>query len=371
MNASTTTRNGKRSWFASICLVPLSLACLCAAPLAQELSDQQIEDIAAIVESRMETSHLAGVAVCVVKRGRPIYCESFGYADCVTKRELRTDTPFQLASISKQFAATCIMLLAVDGKIDLDDDISKHLSGVPDTWSPITIRQLMAHTAGVKDYTTFENIRADYQLDIGRADMLELIYGHPLEFEPGSKFSYSNCGYTLLGCIVESVSGMDYAEFLEQRIFSVLGMKNARLEPVQNEDPLRAIGHDLDGQELRHSTYNSPTWAFAAGGIVASIEDMAKWDAAVDGNQLLDAKAQAVLWAPQQAGGQPTGFGLGWKLTRGPDGKRFVLHPGGKPGFSTIIARLLEDRLTIIVLSNRTEGHSSTLLDEIGSLLLQ
>lgn len=336
----------------------------------QTMSAKQREQIQAIVQTKMKSDHLAGVAVCVVEKGKTTFCQAFGYAEMEGKRPLTTDTPFQLASLSKQFAATSVMLLVGDGKLGLDDPIGDYLVSIPDEWKWITVRQLLAHTSGIKDYAKFPNIRADYQKDPKRDEMLARIYGFPLDFEPGSRFSYSNSGYTIVGCLIEKVSGMGYGKFLKQRIFDPLGMKTARLEPAQNNNPLRAIGHDYRNNEFHPSSYNSPVWAFAAGGIVASINDLAKWDAGIDSNALLTADQQKVLWTPQMAGGIPTDYGLGWMLRPAPVDKHFVIHPGGKPGFSATIARLVEDRLTIAVLSNRTEGQSRQILEEIGRMLL-
>ncbi len=227
-----------------------------------------------------------------------------------------------------------------------------------------------ASTSGTKNYTEYPNFRAAYQKDLSHDEMLAKVYSFPLDFEPGSEFSYSNSGYWVVGHLIEKVSGVGYGEFLKERIFDPLKMSSARLEPAQNDNPLRAIGHDYQANKFSPATYNSPSWAYAAGGIVASINDLVRWDAAIDSNSLLTVEQQEILWAPQMVGKKATQFGLGWMLRPAPDGKRFVLHLGNKPGFSASIARLAEDRLTIAVLSNRTHGDSSRILEDIGKMLL-
>ena len=337
----------------------------------QSLGPEGARQIREVIEKQIEAGQLAGVAVCIAVRGKPIFCEAFGYADCESNRKLTVDTPFQLASVSKQFAATSIMLLERDGKLKLDDNIGVHLDGLPKRWQAITIRQLLGHTSGIKDYVKFPNIRSDYQRDFERDEILKRITKHPLEFRPGSRLEYSNSGYLLIGWLIEQVSEKSYGDFLKERIFEPAGMATAMLEPIQNEDPLRAMGHDLKGKKLVHSTYNSPSWSFAAGGIVASINDLAKWDTAIDQGTILDHERLSILWTPQTVAGKKTEFGLGWKLRPAPGGKRFVMHFGNKPGFSAAVARLVEDRVSISVLSNRTHGDSSKILDEVGKALLR
>ena len=338
-----------------------------------QLADKSFsEQVSAVVERQIESHGLAGVAVSIVENGEIKFAKAFGFADAASpsKRRLACDTPFQLASLSKQFASTSVMLLVNDGKLSLDDSIGKHLQGLPAGWEKITVKQLLAHTSGIEDYVEFPNIRADYQKDLTRAEILKRVYSHPLEFQPGEKFEYSNSGYIMVGCLIESVSGINYGTFLQQRIFKPLDMRTARLEPTQNDDPSRAIGHESVNGKFSRATYNSPNWAFAAGGIVASLNDLARWDAAIDGNKLLNRDQQEALWENQSINGKKTGFGLGWMVRPGPDNKRFVLHFGGKPGFSTAMARLVEDRLTIIVMSNVSQGRSSQILDQIGRLAL-
>lgn len=346
------------------------LSMVCPTATGQDLTDKDRKKIEAIVQATIKNENLAGVAVCVVRNGKPEFCQAFGFADMKTKRPLTTDTPFQLASLSKQFAATSVILLVNDGKLTLEDPLSKHLNDLPNEWKQITVKQLLAHTSGIKNYTEYPNFRVDYQKDLSHAEMLAKVYSYPLDFEPGSAFSYSNSGYWMVGHLIEQVSGVGYGEFLKERIFDPLAMSSACLEPIQNSDPLRAIGHDYRAKKFRPATYNSPSWAYAAGGIVASINDLVKWDAAIDSHTLLSAEQQEILWAPQEVGNRKTEFGLGWMLRPAPEGKRFVLHLGNKPGFSASIARLVEDRLAIAVLSNRTHGDSSKILDEIGKLLL-
>lgn len=343
---------------------------LCFSYSTQAQSQDLNRRVSAEIRKKLKANHLAGIAVCIVEKGEPVYCEAFGYADVENRRRLTCDTPFQIASLSKQFAAVSVMLLVQEQKLKLDDPILDHLDGLPDDWSEITVRQLLSHTSGIRDYTEFPNIRDEYQEDLERLKILQQIYSYPLDFQPGAKFKYSNSGYVVAGHLIEAVSGMEYSEYLQKKIFSPLEMTNSRLEPLQNDDTSRAIGHDYKDGKLQPSTYNSPAWAFAAGGIVASVNDLAKWDAALDSGAVLPKTELQVLWEEQRAGGRKTEYGMGWMLMPAPGSGTFVYHFGGKPGFSTSMARLVENRVSIIVLSNRTEGHSQQILDAVGKIWL-
>ena len=336
--------------------------------LGQQGNQEKLERISELIRRQIEREHLAGVAVCVLERGTPVYSEAFGYADWSTSRRLTKDTPFQIASLSKQFAAASIMLLVREGAIKLDDKISQHMDQLPSAWNDITIRQLLSHSSGIKDYVEFPNIRQDYQVDLERDEILERIYSYPLDFEPGTDFKYSNSGYLIVGHLIEEVAGIEYSEFLNKRVFAPLGMDHSRLEPLQNKDNHRAIGHDYADGEFNHSTYNSPAWAFAAGGILSSLNDLAKWDAAIDKCTILTKEELSTVWQPQRINEKESEFGLAWMVRPAPGGKTFVYHFGNKPGFSVSMARLVEDRVTIIVLSNRTEGKSQQILDSVGKI---
>ncbi len=354
----------------------LSLVLMAAigAPFAHalELLDEESRNrIEALANERIEAAPLVGLAIGIVHDGRTLMLEGFGLAETESERQATEDTRFQIASLSKQFAAVSVMLLVQDGKLDLADAIGDILHGLPESWQAIKVEQLLGHTSGVADYTKLPDILSIYQLDLGRDEVLGHLYGQPLDFEPGSAWEYSNSGYFLIGMIIEEISGMSYADFLARRIFEPLDMRSSYLEPIRNDDPRRAIGYDTGEAGFTRANYNSPSWSFAAGGIVSSLADLARWNQALDNGSILPDDTLESMWTPQTLNdGELVKYGMGWQLAPGPGGRHLVFHRGNKPGFSATMARLKEDKLSVIVLSNRSQGEASQIIGAVGEVLV-
>ncbi len=335
------------------------------------LDEESLSRIEAIAKERLEAAPLVGLAIGIVHDGRSLMLEGYGLAETESEKRVTADTRFQIASLSKQFAAVSVMLLVQDGKLDLADAIGDILHGLPESWQAIKVEQLLAHTSGVADYVKLPDFLSIYQQDLGRDEVLGHLYGQPLDFEPGSAWAYSNSGYFLIGMIIEEVSGMGYADFLARRIFEPLGMKSSYLEPLQNDDPRRAIGYDTGEAGFTRASYNSPSWSFAAGGIVSSLADLARWNRALDKGSILPDEILESMWTPQTLNdGEPVKYGMGWQLAPGPGGRHLVFHRGNKPGFSATMARLKEDKLSVIVLSNRSQGEASQIIGAVGEVLV-
>ncbi len=336
------------------------------------LDDSLRAEIRTYAQSRITEGPLVGLAVGIVQDGVVLGLETFGYADLAAERQIETDTRFQIASLSKQFAAVSVMMLVEEGKVGLEDEIGSILPSLPQAWHGITVRQLLSHTSGILDYAEFENIREVYQVDTPRKKILEYFFANELEFTPGTQWKYSNSAYYLVGMIVESIAEQSYANFLQSRIFDPLGMTSTYLDPVQNADPKRAIGYDVNDGVFTPSTYNSPSWSFAAGGILSSVEDLALWNASLDKAELLSEESLGQMWSQHVLdSGDLAKYGLGWELNQASSGLQFVFHRGNKPGFSATMARVRNHDLSLIILSNRTEGESARIMDGIGKLLLQ
>jgi CubicO group peptidase (beta-lactamase class C family) len=188
----------------------------------------------------MEHQRVPGVAVGIVSRGEPILIRGYGYANVEHQVPVKPETIFQVASLTKQFAATEVMLLVQEGRLGLDDPITKYLDGAPKQWQSITIRHLLNHTSGVHD-TLPEDLRRDLSED----EIARRAFDHPLDFPPGSRWSYCNTGYELLGIVVRRVSGRSWGDFLRQRVFTPLGMTTARVISEEEIVPNRAAGYRL------------------------------------------------------------------------------------------------------------------------------
>ncbi|HKQ38031.1 MAG TPA: serine hydrolase domain-containing protein [Verrucomicrobiae bacterium] len=304
------------------------------------------------IESQLKQRNVPGLSLAVARDGQIERAKGYGLADVELNVPATVRTVYQWASVSKQFTAEAIMLLARDGKLRLDDPIAKHYPDAPEAWSKVTIRHLLNHTSGIKSYTSVPNffgtIRKDYKPD----ELIGLVRDLPLEFEPGDKWNYNNTGYYLLGLVIEKVSGKSYGEFLAERIFKPIGMTTARVNHQFEIIPDRATGYDNRSNSLWRSEFVSPTQPFSAGALVGTVLDLVKWDAALYTDKLLPTSDRQEMWTPTKLNdGKTTPYGYGWQ-TGDIRGHRYVAHGGGIHGFSTYILRLLDDKLTVIVLMN-------------------
>ena len=256
---------------------------------------------------------IPGAALAIVRGGQTVKTAAYGMANLERHTPATPQTVFEIGSVTKQFTAAAILLLAQEGKLAVDDKISRHLKGTPASWSGITIRQLLTHTSGLKNYTGLDGFELARHLT--QAQFIAQIAAHPLDFAPGEKWSYCNTGYNLLGYIIENVSGKSYGEFLQQNIFAPLGMTaTARREPGANL-PLRASGYETNraGQFIVRDP--DLTDVFSAGALVSTVGDLAKWNAALDTDGILTAASRAAMWTPVRLNNGTTHpYGFGWFL---------------------------------------------------------
>jgi CubicO group peptidase (beta-lactamase class C family) len=326
------------------------------------------DEIDAIFSS-LDTLDAPGAAVLVIDNGKPVFRRGYGVTDLNEMHPIDAKTNFRLASFTKQFTAMCIMLLVHDGKLHYDDHLTDIFPEFPAYGKSITIRNLLNHTSGLPDYEDlytkqFPKTPEDKIPQIHDAEVLKLLEQQTSgRFPARTKWEYSNSGFVVLGLIVEKVSGKSFGEFLRERIFIPLKMKNTlAYEKGRNNVANRAYGHTLEKNGWR-DTDQSPTSAtLGDGGIYSSLDDLAKWDAALREHTLLsEAEMQAALEPvqptgkpAQDEGGHTISYGFGWFLDPYHDHTR-MWHDGETSGFRTTIQRFTADKLTIIILANRTD----------------
>ncbi|MGH9492143.1 MAG: serine hydrolase, partial [Terriglobales bacterium] len=302
------------------------------------------------IRAEMKKRRIPGVALAVIKHGKVIKTKGYGFANVELDSPVTADTVFDLASLTKQFTATAILLLVEEHKIELDDKISKYLPNVPDSWSGITVRHLLTHTAGIKsielpgccDAWLFKNTTAQ---------MFDHAVKTPVNFPPGERWWYSNQGYFLLGMIIEKASGKPYADFLAERIFRPLGMNATTLQDPWRIIRNRAATYTFRNGELAHSRWWQAVQIelSSAYGIVSTLGDMLKWEQALSAGTILKESSLRLMWAPVKLNsGFHHDYGFGWYLDTFGDHR--MLGHGGSTG--TFILRLSDDRLTVIFLSN-------------------
>jgi CubicO group peptidase (beta-lactamase class C family) len=308
-----------------------------------------------------------GAALLVLRDGEAVVRRGYGYADLEAGARVTPQTNFRLASISKQFTAAAVLLLAEDGTLRLDDPARRWLPELPASADAITLHHLLTHTSGLVDY---EDLMApDATGQVHDADVLRLLAAHDrLYFAPGSDYRYSNSGYALLALVVERVSGMRYADVLRQRIFQPLGMRDTvAFEAGVSTVARRAYGYSFDNGTWRRTDQSSTSAVLGDGGIYASIDDLAKWDAALYDDRLLSDASRALVFAAHTPTDETDvdAYGYGWRLHGDT-----VWHSGETVGFRNVIVRWPNRRLTVVVLSNRNDPEPYRLALKIAALSL-
>jgi len=228
--------------------------------------------------------------------GSTQFAEACGWADAEWKVENTTDTRFRAGSIAKQFTATAVLLLYQDGKISLSDRIGKYLKDLPDSWRSATIHQLLTHTSGVPipDYDALDK---SYPLGPTPTQMLRLLREKPLLYPHGTKLTYNNTGYILLGFLIEKVSGMKYERFVQERLFDQLGMRDSGFDDIRKIVLRRATGYALDGAGLRNADPIDPLTAWSAGGFYSTVQDLTVWSEALAHGKLLNPDSTKRMFA--------------------------------------------------------------------------
>ena len=314
------------------------------------------DEVDRAVNQIMQQYKMPGSALAVMRDGKIVRAQGYGLANVELNVPVRPETIFQSGSMGKEFTATAVMMLVEEGKVALDDKITKYFPDSPATWNDITIRRLLTHTSGIKNYSEHDiNFRLDYSED----DLLKKAQSFPLDFTPGDKWSYSNTGYVVLGILIHKVTGEFYGDFLQERIFAPLGMTSTRIMSEADIIPNRSAGYRLVKGQLKNQEYVSASLNTTAdGSLYFTVLDLAKWDAALYTEKLLKRSSLEQMWTPVKLNnGKTYDYGFGWFLNQ-IRGHRIIEHGGAWQGFTTHISRYVDDKLTVVTLSNLDSAHS-------------
>lgn len=307
---------------------------------------------------------MPGAAVMVIRGGEPILTKTYGLAHVGDGRPVTATTNFRLASVTKQFTATAVLMLVDEGRLALDDPVRRHFPQFPPFMDAVTIRHLLNHTSGILDY---EPIYGDpFPEQVSDAGVVDIIAGTDRTyFEPGSEYRYSNSAYAVLSSLVTKLSGQPFAEFLEDRIFAPLGMDRT-LAFVADGPPVpeRAFGYTVENGRVEFTDQSAWSAVLGDGGVYTSLTDLAKWDRALYDNDLLPAGLWQAAWTPGLEH-----YGFGWRIDEY-RGHRRLHHSGSTSGFRNFMQRFPDLGLTIIVLTNRAEPDVEPLAEQVGDLFL-
>ncbi|HVF67273.1 MAG TPA: serine hydrolase [Pyrinomonadaceae bacterium] len=331
----------------------LLLLCLNVAAFAQTADDAATAKAIDKLVSKAYPADGPGASVIVIKEGRTLLRKGYGMADVELGVKVEPDMVFRLGSITKQFTAVAILMLAEQGKLSLADDVTKFFPDYPSKGRVVTVEHLLTHTSGIKSYTSMPAWRSMWRKDMTVAELIDLFKNEPADFEPGAQWSYNNSGYILLGAIIEKVSGVTYEQFLQKNVFDPLGMKHTFYGSAARVIPRRVPGYTMSKEVLRNAEYLSMTQPYAAGSLLSNVDDLAIWDAALYTDKLVKQASLQKAWTPYVLkDGTTTNYGFGWSKLRY-EGLTLVEHTGGIHGFSTIGIRAPEERVYVAILTNR------------------
>ena len=312
-----------------------------------------IESTSAVISSALRhySGEVPGAALLIYKDGVAVVRQGFGMAELESRRAVTPTTSFRLASISKQFTASAVLLLAQDGRLTIDEPIKTWLPSLPAVADAITVRHLLSHTSGLLDYEDLMDPADTRQ--VHDRDVLSLLESeNRTYFVPGNDYRYSNSGYALLALIVEHVSGQRYADFLRQRIFQPLDMNSVAFEDGRSEVSERAYGYSLIDGQWQRTDQSTTSAVLGDGGIYASIDDLARWDAALYDDRLLQQPWRTLAVTPATRTDEPDVdyYGFGWRLHGA-----LQWHSGETIGFRNVILRWPSRHLTLVLLTNRND----------------
>lgn len=329
---------------------------------ARSVSATATDSVDRYVTAVMARQHIPGLSLAIVRAGKVIKARGYGIADLEHGIAATPQTVFKIGSVSKQFLATGIMLLAQDGRLSVDDPVTKYYPGAPESWRGITLRHFLTHTSGVtREGPAFDALKIQPDSVVIRS-----AFAQPLEFPTGSKYQYCNVCYFTLADIIARVSGKPWDVFLAERVFQPMGMLATRATTTTALVPHRARGYGW-----ADSAYvNAPELLAVrpSGAFLSTVLDLAKWDAALYEDRVLTRPSRASMWTRAAlTGGGSSNYGFGWQLDSAA-GRRLVGHGGSLPGFRAQMTRFVDDSLTVIVLTNGDDAQPARISVDVARI---
>jgi CubicO group peptidase (beta-lactamase class C family) len=295
-----------------------------------------------------------GCAALVAIKGQVVYKKAFGMANLELNVPMQPDMVFRIGSITKQFTAVAILQLMEQGKLSLQDEITKYIPDYPTQAHKITIENLLTHTSGIKSYTNVPDFYKYVKEDLKPDEAIDRFKNLPMEFAPGTKWNYNNSGFFLLGYIIEKVSGMTYQDYIEKNVLKPAGMTNSLYGSDKKLIRNRAYPYQADGDNTVNADYLSMLLPYSAGSLMSTVEDLYKWNRALLAGKLVKKESLDMAWTEYKlSDGKGTHYGYGWFLSK-VQGSRTIEHGGGINGYLTNGIFLPQEDIFVAVFSNNT-----------------
>jgi len=314
-----------------------------------------------VIQSFVSGQHFMG-SVLVARGNEVIVNKGYGFANLEWDIPNSPTTKFRLGSITKQFTAALVLFLEERGKLKVSDPVKKYMPDAPAAWDKITIFNLLTHTSGIPSFTDFPDYASVEPFTTTPEQLVKRFRDKPLDFPPGEKWSYSNSGYVLLGYLIEKISGGSYAKFVQENIFTPLGMKDSGYDSNSAIIPRRAAGYSPGPDGPINAGYINMTVPLSAGGLYSTTEDLLRWEQGLFGGKLLSPASLQKMTTPFK---EDYACGLMVLTT---NGHKVIAHGGGIEGFNTMLAYYPEDKLTVIVLSNINGQAPQDIASKLGAL---
>jgi D-alanyl-D-alanine carboxypeptidase len=342
-------------------IVASVLTLSCAVVQAQAPSDQEIAKRVDVLAKEALSRPVAGISVAVARDGQVVFARGYGFANLEHTVAVTPNTVFHIASISKNILAAVVLQLADQGKLRLDDDVTRYVSEAPTHGRHVTVQELLNHTSGIYSFTSLPEAENNERLDLTHDQVIGLFKDKPLDFEPGTGWRYDNSAFYLAGMVVERVTKQDYGEYAREHIFKPLGMNSASLCDARMVVPHLASGYEVDRGKLVNAAFLSWKLPWAAGAVCATAGDLLKWQAALDSGRVLSASSLKLMRTPTTLNdGTLIDYGLGTRFGS-VEGHSVFGHTGGGGGFNSLLESFLDDHLTIAVLMNSGYGAGPSL----------
>ena len=349
--------------FRKLVATSILVAVVCGYAMAQDSKGATTKELDEWVTAYVDAAG-PGLSVLVQRDGEKLLYKGYGLASIEHGVAATPKTVYRIGSITKQFTGAAVALLAEQGKLSVDDPITKFLPDYPVHGHVITVRHLLNHTSGIKSYTGVPDwIEEKIQLDLSTTELVDAFKSYPMDFGPGERFLYNNSGYVLLGAIIENVSEMSYSDFIEQNIRKPLGLANTRYED-RSIIPNTATGYTVEGGTILRARYLSVTQPHAAGMLTSTVDELAQWTAALANGEVVSAESYQQMISPtllNDGSEYPYGFGLGIDDVRG---RVAVAHSGGIHGGQSYGLHIPDENVIVVLLTNNDAFRP--MLDYIG-----
>ena len=333
------------------------------APLDRATLERKIDELLA---AHMKVNGFTG-SVLLASHGQPEFAKGVGYANVEWQIPNAANTRFRIGSMTKQFTSMLVMQLREQGKIRLEDSVCIYVTPCPDAWKSVTIHHLLTHTSGIPTYTAIASWRETNMVPKTIDQMVAVFRDLPLQWTPGEKYAYDNSGYFLLGVVIEKAAGKKYEQALQDMILTPLGLSDTGYDWSRTIIPRRASGYSGRGATMENAPALDMQQPYAAGALYSTVDDLLKWDQALYTDRLLPAAARRLMWTPFKEN-----YAYGWIVPEPAPGvfggHRRVFHTGGINGFSSIIVRLPEPNVTVIILANNDKANPSAIARDVAAI---